>query len=66
MLSVMLSRARHGVIVSRAASVPTNAGRPISRNPSSFLSHLASAGPRDAAGLVEWFNSVSWADVAAR
>lgn len=65
-LSVMLSRARHGVIVSRAASVPTNAGRPMSRTPSSFLGQLASAGPRDAAGLVEWFKSASWADIAVR
>lgn len=65
-LSVMLSRARHGVIVSRAASVLTNAGRPMDRRPSSFLSQIASAGPRDAAGLVEWFKNADWVDVAVR
>lgn len=65
-LSVMLSRARHGVIVSKAASVKTNAGRPMDRRPSSFLSQIASASPRDAAGLVGWFETVSWKDIATR
>ncbi|MHA4893043.1 3'-5' exonuclease, partial [Enterococcus faecium] len=41
-LSVMLSRARHGVIVGRAASVPTNNGRPMNRTPSSFLGQISS------------------------
>lgn len=65
-LSVMLSRARHGIIVSRATSVPTNAGRPMNRTPSSFLADLASAGPRNDNGLVEWFGSADWAAIAAR
>ncbi|MFE4948660.1 UvrD-helicase domain-containing protein [Leifsonia sp. NPDC056665] len=65
-LSVMLSRARHGVIVSRAASVPTNAGSPMNRAASPFLTRLASAKPTDAHGLVEWFKSADWAAIAAR
>lgn len=65
-LSVMLSRARHGVIVSRAVSVPTNAGRPMDRKPSSFLTSLATANPRKAEELVEWFNSADWAAIAVR
>ncbi|MBP5802726.1 ATP-dependent helicase [Microbacterium maritypicum] len=65
-LSVMLSRARHGVIVSRAVSVPTNAGRPMDRRPSSFLTSLATANPRKAEELVEWFNSADWAAIAVR
>lgn len=65
-LSVMLSRARHGVIVSRAASVQTNAGRPMDRRPSSFLSQIASASPLDAKGLLEWFNNANWQAVGAR
>ena len=65
-LSVMLSRARHGVIVSRAVSVPTNAGRPMNRSSSSFLSQLATGSPRDAGGLVEWFKAADWAAVAQR
>jgi DNA helicase-2/ATP-dependent DNA helicase PcrA len=65
-LSVMLSRARHGVIVSRAAWVPTNAGRPTRRAPSPFLAQLASASPRDSHGLVKWFGEADWAAIAAR
>lgn len=65
-LSVMLSRARHGVIVSRAASVPTNAGWPKDRKSSAFLPHLASARPLNDAGLVAWFNAADWAAIAAR
>lgn len=64
-LSAMLSRARHGVIVSRAASVPTNNGRPMNRTTSSFLGQISSAHPRDAAKLVAWFKQVSWTDIAA-
>lgn len=65
-LSVMLSRARHGVIVSRAASVPTNTGRPMSRTPSPFLTNLATANPLDDRGLVSWFDSADWTAIAGR
>ncbi|MDF1478802.1 ATP-dependent helicase [Leifsonia sp. H3M29-4] len=65
-LSVMLSRARHGVVVSRAASVPTNAGRPMNRTPSSFLTKIAAASPLNDTGLVEWFNAADWAAIAVR
>jgi DNA helicase-2/ATP-dependent DNA helicase PcrA len=65
-LSVMLSRARHGVIVSRAVSVPTNAGKPMDRNPSAFLRNLASAGPLDDTGLVAWFNAADWTAIGGR
>ena len=65
-LSVMLSRARHGVIVNRAVSVPTKAGKPMDRAASSFLGNLAAASPLDGAGLVAWFNAADWAAIAAR
>lgn len=65
-LSVMLSRARHGVIVSRAVSVPTNGGYPRDRPPSPFLGQLDSAGPRDAQGLVDWIDVANWSAIAAR
>ncbi|MFB8190380.1 UvrD-helicase domain-containing protein [Microbacterium sp. NPDC055988] len=65
-LSVMLSRARHGVVVSRAASVPTNAGRPMNRTASSFLANIATASPLDDTGLVEWFSAADWAAIAVR
>ncbi|MFF1572499.1 UvrD-helicase domain-containing protein [Leifsonia sp. NPDC058292] len=65
-LSVMLSRARHGVMVSNASVVPTNAGRAMSRNPSEFLRRLASAKPLDASAMVDWFNRADWKAIAAR
>lgn len=65
-LSVMISRARHGVVLSNASSVPTNSGYPKSRAPSQFLPYLANAEPLDAHGLVEWFKDADWAAVAAR
>ncbi|MDR5700723.1 ATP-dependent helicase [Agromyces aerolatus] len=65
-LSVMISRARHGVIVSRAASVPTNSGNPKNRPASSFLTQLGAAKPLDAQGLVQWFKTADWAAITAR
>lgn len=65
-LSVMLSRARHGVVVSRAAAVPTSNGRLMKRTPSEFLRFLASAGPVDNGGLGAWFQAVDWNAIAAR
>ncbi len=64
--SVMLSRARHGVVVSRAASVLTNAGRPMNRKPSPYLSSIALGSPLNDTGLVEWFKIADWAAIAAR
>lgn len=65
-LSVMISRARHGVILSRANSVPTNAGYPRNRAPSRFLQPIAAANPLNTSGIIEWFKAVSWDDVARR
>ena len=65
-LSVMISRARHGVILSRASSVPTNGGYPRSRAPSRFLESIATASPLDASGIVEWFKDADWAAISRR
>ncbi|MFF2772940.1 3'-5' exonuclease, partial [Streptomyces bacillaris] len=65
-LSVMISRARHGVVLSRAASVPTNKGYAKARYPSRFLSEISSANPCDLRGVVAWFNAVDWKAIAAR
>ena len=65
-LSVMVSRARHGVILSRASSVPTNGGYPRNRAPSRFLSQISTASPTDAKGIVEWFKSADWEAIATR
>ncbi|MCT2977628.1 ATP-dependent helicase [Propionibacterium freudenreichii] len=65
-LSVMISRARHGVILSRAASVPTNGGYPRSRSASRFLRTIATAAPLDAAGIIAWFEVADWNAIAKR
>lgn len=65
-LSVMISRARHGVILSRASSVPTNGGYPRSRTPSRFLGSIAAASPLDAPGIVEWFRRADWDAIGRR
>lgn len=66
-LSVMVSRARHGVIISYAADVPKAPGeRSWLRKPSRFLPHIAAASPLDASGTISWFRSADWAAIAAR
>ncbi|MBU5196894.1 ATP-dependent helicase [Cutibacterium acnes] len=65
-LSVMISRARHGVILSRANSVRTNGGHPMSRTPSQFLEWIATANPLDATGIIEWFKAADWRVISER
>lgn len=65
-LSVMISRARHGVILSRASSVPTNSGKPWSRAPSRFLKQIAESGPLDASEIVTWFEAADWDSISVR
>jgi DNA helicase-2/ATP-dependent DNA helicase PcrA len=65
-LSVMMSRARHGVVLSFSASVPTLAGRPRGYSPSQFLTPELRATLTDDAALVSWFSAADWAAVAAR
>ncbi|MGJ8720855.1 MAG: UvrD-helicase domain-containing protein [Salinibacterium amurskyense] len=65
-LSVMISRARHGVILSRADSVPTNAGKPRARTPSRFLAQIATSNPYDAGETVAWFKGVDWEAISVR
>ena len=63
-LGVMLSRARHGLVVTKATVVPTIAGAPKRRDASPFWKVMANGSPHDRAGLVEWLRAVSWADLA--
>lgn len=65
-LAVMISRARHGVILSQASSVPTNNGHSKSRTPSRFLESIATASPLDASGIIEWFKDVDWPAISKR
>lgn len=65
-LSVMISRARHGVILSRATSVPTNAGDSRVRTASRFLTEIDASGPLDEDQIIAWFRTVDWKAVVAR
>lgn len=65
-LSVMLSRARHGAIVGYADTVPTMAGKPLKRERSPFLQHLMTANPLRGQARREWLRAVDWEAIAVR
>lgn len=65
-LSVMVSRARHGVVASYADVVPTLSGQPRAGKPSEFLAVLNGLDVLDLAGLKEWFATADWAAIASR
>lgn len=65
-LSVMMSRARHGVVLSHATAVPAPSGTVWAKEPSRFLTAELRAQLTDAAGLVEWFKAADWDAVASR
>lgn len=62
-LSVMISRARYGVILSRSVSVPTSKGYSKKHPASRFLKYIAAAQPFDENGMVEWFENLNWDEV---
>ena len=65
-LAVMISRARHGVILSNADTVPTLAGKIRPQSPSQFFSQLDSAGLLDETEIDDWLAEVDWTSVAKR
>lgn len=65
-LSVMMSRARHGLILSHAVAVPALNGRVFAKEPSRFLTSALRATLMDGARLVQWFKAVSWDEIAKR
>lgn len=65
-LSVMVSRARHGVIMCYSTDVPTAAGKSWMRDPARFLAQVSTAGPLDAAGMVNWLRAADWNLIAQR
>ncbi|UNX53602.1 ATP-dependent helicase [Georgenia sp. TF02-10] len=65
-LSVMMSRARHGLILSHAVAVPAQSGRVFAKDPSRFLTSELRATLTDGAGLVQWFGTASWDEIAKR
>ena len=65
-LSVMISRARHGVVVTYSSQVPTLAGRVRSQNHSPFFANLKKAKFTNRAGVEAFFEAVDWGAVTAR
>ena len=65
-LSVMISRARHGVILSRAESVLTNNGSSRRRKPSRFLRLISAIKPLNFSDIAEWFDVADWSGIARR
>jgi DNA helicase-2/ATP-dependent DNA helicase PcrA len=58
-LSVMISRARHGLVLSNARSVPDQSGKVRQREPSRLLRHFAGVSQcTDGNGLHAWLQSV--------
>lgn len=65
-LSVMMSRARHGLVLTYANAVPALNGRVFAKFSSQFLTEELRATLLDAAGLVQWFESAQWNEIACR
>lgn len=65
-LGVMLSRARHGVVVTHSEVVPTVRGTNRSRDRSRFWPDLDAASPFNRVELVEWLKSVPWNELRDR
>lgn len=66
-LSVIISRARHGAVVMCAQSVPAaSSGVAYSKQESRFLISLRNASPLGSTGIVEWLKATDWGAIAAR
>lgn len=62
-LGVMLSRARHGVVVTYSEVVPKADGVDKRRDLTRFSHHLKSGGPLDRAGLIQWLKDAPWTEL---
>lgn len=65
-LSVMLSRARHGVVVTFAQQIADRFGRVRTKEGSPFFAQLRTAGFTDMAGVRRFLDDADWAALAAR
>ncbi|MFF1820585.1 UvrD-helicase domain-containing protein [Kribbella sp. NPDC058245] len=64
--SVMISRARHGLIILNAQNVPTLAGKVRAKQPSRFLQHFNTSISVYGNGVSNWLNAASWNDIESR
>lgn len=65
-LSVMMSRARHGVILTYANEIPALSGHIFTKDLSRFLTVDLRSTLVDAAGLVRWVKEAPWAAISTR
>jgi ATP-dependent DNA helicase UvrD/PcrA len=66
-LSVMISRARHGVVLTRSMGLVSLAGKPYTRDESPFLRELVDEGAVvDRPEATAWFNEVNWEAISRR
>lgn len=65
-LSVMMSRARHGLVLTYALAVPAASGKVYAKTASQFLTADLQHALIDASGLVEWFDTAQWSEIATR
>ena len=65
-LSVMISRARHSVVVTCSARVPDARGRPWDRKSSPYFARLKAARFTGNDGIANFLESAEWKAIAAR
>ncbi len=65
-LSVMLSRARHGAFVTYTRNVPTVAGAPRDRDLSPLWASLKTSGALTGSAIKEWLDDADWDAIAKR
>ena len=65
-LAVMLSRARHGVLVTSSGVVPDAYDRPREQQPSRFLDKLCPAVVSDSQQIHDWLITADWQAIAAK
>jgi DNA helicase-2/ATP-dependent DNA helicase PcrA len=65
-LSVMVSRARHGVVVTYAKTVPAWSGEVYPKSASPFVKKVAQAPLTKADDLDAWFGAADWTAIAKR
>jgi DNA helicase-2/ATP-dependent DNA helicase PcrA len=66
-LSVMISRARHGVALTWSAEVPAQNGKVYSKTPSSFLKYFDDVPEcTDLTGLTTWLEQLDWSAIQER
>ena len=65
-LGVMLSRARHGVVMTYSDVVPKMDGRDKARDVSRFWPALDAASPHDREGVIGWLKHAPWDELGLR